>query len=164
MTRVGIFSDSHGDHRALDELLLQMGRIDAACFLGDIARDAAHLEERLAPMPQHPPLFAVHGNNDHACAQPDERLVELGGVRIYMTHGHHFNDQNLPKIANPRTILLHGHTHVPVNLHHVTHRTMNPGSTTIPKQESPRSYMLIDGTHIYWKHLEDGSVYMEDVL
>ena len=41
---------------------------------------------------------------------------------------------------------------------------MNPGSTTLPKQNSPKSYMLIDGGKVYWKHLEDGTVYMEDVL
>ena len=50
MMRVGIFSDSHGDRRALDELLEKMGHIDAACFLGDIASDAAYLREKLAEL------------------------------------------------------------------------------------------------------------------
>ena len=45
-----------------------------------------------------------------------------------------------------------------------THRYMNPGSTTLPKQGSPQSYMLIDGNNVYWKHLTDGTVYMQDVL
>lgn len=131
MTRVGIFSDSHGDHRALDELLLQMGRIDAACFLGDIARDAAHLEERLAPMPQHPPLFAVRGNNDLACALPDERLAELGGVRIYMTHGHRITS---PMALAYRAqecgaaVALFGHTHMPLCEYVGGVLLLNPGS------------------------------------
>ena len=46
MTRIGVFSDSHGDERSLERLLEQMGRLDAACFLGDIASDAAYLEAR----------------------------------------------------------------------------------------------------------------------
>ena len=44
MIRIGVFSDSHGDKQALDALLEKMGPIDAACFLGDIASDAAYLQ------------------------------------------------------------------------------------------------------------------------
>ena len=40
MTRIGVFSDSHGDIRALDELLEKMGYVDAVCFLGDVEQDA----------------------------------------------------------------------------------------------------------------------------
>ncbi|MDY4542485.1 MAG: metallophosphoesterase family protein, partial [Candidatus Ventricola sp.] len=88
--RVGVFSDSHGDHEALDELLERMGALDAVCFLGDVARDAEHLRERLAAMPNQPVLYAVRGNNDYysTCTLPWDLLIELGGVRIYMTHGH----------------------------------------------------------------------------
>ncbi|MGN0995903.1 MAG: metallophosphoesterase family protein [Candidatus Ventricola sp.] len=131
MTRVGIFSDSHGDCRALDELLLQMGHIDAACFLGDIARDAAHLEERLSQLPHQPPLYAVRGNNDFACALPDERLAELGGVRIYMTHGHLITS---PMALACRAkecgamVALFGHTHAPLCDYALGVLLLNPGS------------------------------------
>ena len=88
--RVGVFSDSHGDTKALDELLEKMGYVDAVCFLGDVARDAEHLEMRLSAMANRPQLYAVRGNNDYysTCLLPWEMLIELGGVRIYMTHGH----------------------------------------------------------------------------
>ena len=33
MTRIGVFSDSHGDRDALERLLEEMGHVDAACFL-----------------------------------------------------------------------------------------------------------------------------------
>ena len=88
--RVGVFSDSHGDHDALDALLDQMGCLDAVCFLGDVARDADHLRERLSAMPNQIPLYAVRGNNDYYsnCDLPWEQLIKLDGVRVYMTHGH----------------------------------------------------------------------------
>jgi len=88
--RVGVFSDSHGDSNALDELLEKMGHVDAVCFLGDVARDADHLRDRCAAMANQPPLYAVRGNNDYysTCQLPWELLIELDGVRIYMTHGH----------------------------------------------------------------------------
>ena len=114
--RVGVFSDSHGDHEALDELLERMGALDAVCFLGDVARDAEHLRERLAAMPNQPVLYAVRGNNDYysTCTLPWELLIELGGVRIYMTHGHQLVSlMNLAYKAQEcgAQVALFGHTH-----------------------------------------------------
>ena len=163
-----IASDIHGSAACTRTLLdrFQAEEADVLVLLGDILYHGPRndLPEAYAPKEvaallnaMADKILCVRGNCE---AEVDQMML----TPVYMTHGHHFNDQNLPKIANPRTLLLHGHTHVPVNLHHDTHRTMNPGSTTIPKQESPRSYMLINGTHIYWKHLEDGTIYMEDVL
>lgn len=114
--RVGVFSDSHGDHEALDELLERMGALDAVCFLGDVARDAEHLQERLAGMPNQPPLYAVRGNNDYysTCTLPWELLIELNSVRIYMTHGHRLVSlMNLAYKAQEcgAQVALFGHTH-----------------------------------------------------
>ena len=114
--RVGVFSDSHGDHEALDELLESMGPLDAVCFLGDVARDAEHLRERLAAMPNQPVLYAVRGNNDYysTCTLPWDLLIELGGVRIYMTHGHRLVSlMNLAYKAQEcgAQVALFGHTH-----------------------------------------------------
>ena len=178
-----IASDIHGSAACTRALLdrFQAEDADVLVLLGDILYHGPRndLPETYAPKEVAALLnevadqiLCVRGNCE---AEVDQMMLDfpclagyaylyIEGTPVYITHGHHFNDQNLPKIANPRTILLHGHTHVPVNLKHDTHRTMNPGSTTIPKQDSAQRYMLIDGTHIYWKHLEDGSVYMEDVL
>ena len=56
MTRIGVFSDSHGDRDALERLLEEMGHVDAACFLGDISSDAMFLREKLEEMPHQPVL------------------------------------------------------------------------------------------------------------
>ena len=131
--RVGVFSDSHGDTQALDELLEKMGYVDAVCFLGDVARDADHLEQRLAAMPNRPPLYAVRGNNDyyHTCLLPWEKLIELGGVRIYMTHGHKIvSDMSLVYKAMEceAQIAMFGHTHVPLCEVEQGVMLINPGS------------------------------------
>ncbi len=131
MMRVGVFSDSHGDHDALDALLEKMGKLDAVCFLGDVAGDAAHLQARLAQRPNRPPLFAVRGNNDFFSPLPLERVEEIGGVRVYMTHGH--------MTAGPAALLykaqergaqvaLFGHTHVPLCETVQGVLLLNPGS------------------------------------
>ena len=130
--RVGVFSDSHGDHEALDALLERMGHIDAACFLGDVARDAFHLEDRLAAMPGQPPLYAVRGNNDLRCyTLPLDRIEELGGVRIYMTHGH--MTAGLLSLAyrakeHGAAVALFGHTHAALCEVEQGVMLVNPGS------------------------------------
>ena len=133
MMRVGVFSDSHGDHQALDDLLEKMGALDAVCFLGDVAGDAEHLEAHLSVMPNHPPLYAVRGNNDYfgVCALPWERIVELDGVRIYMTHGHRVASLlSLAYKANEAgaKVALFGHTHTALCETQQGVLLLNPGS------------------------------------
>ena len=131
MTRVGVFSDSHGDWEALDVLLEKMGSIDAVCFLGDIARDVDHLQMRLSRMPQHPALYAVRGNNDFACLLPLERVEVIGGMRVYMTHGHRFHGpMSLVYRAreNDAQIALFGHTHMKLCEREQGVLLINPGS------------------------------------
>ena len=131
MTRVGVFSDSHGDRDALERLLEKMGHIDAACFLGDVASDAAYLRERLAAMAHEPVLYAVRGNNDLASMLPDDLLIELGGSRIYMEHGHMCpNLMTLAYRAKDRgaEIALFGHTHEPLCEYAYGVLLLNPGS------------------------------------
>ena len=114
MTRIGVFSDSHGDRDALERLLEEMGHVDAACFLGDISSDAMFLREKLEEMPHQPVLYAVRGNNDLASMLPDQLLIELGGHKIWMEHGHLV--PNLMTLAfrakdHGADIALFGHTH-----------------------------------------------------
>jgi predicted phosphodiesterase len=78
---------------------------------------------------------------------------------VYATHGHSYNTKNPPPLM-PGDILLHGHTHVPAwqefgegNLY------LNPGSLSIPKENSPHSYMTLEEGLFRWKELESGEVY-----
>ena len=38
---------------------------------------------------------------------------------------------------------------------------MNPGSVSLPKNGSCRSYMTMEEGHFLWKELHSGQVYME---
>ncbi len=87
-------------------------------------------------------------------------LVSLeNGNLMYVTHGHHFNEQTPPPLKKG-DILLNGHTHVPKCTQHENFTYMNPGSVSIPKENSPRSYMMWEGSHFEWKELDDGQTYM----
>jgi putative phosphoesterase len=56
-------------------------------------------------------------------------------------------------------ILLHGHTHIPACEEFETYTYLNPGSVSIPKEQSPHSYMVFDGHTFLWKNLETGEIY-----
>ena len=111
-------------------------------------------------------IFCVRGNCDTEVDQmvlefpimADYCILTAGRRLVYATHGHRFNRGQLPPIRQ-NDILLHGHTHIPAweqfgrnNLY------LNPGSVSIPKEDSPHSYMILEDHTFIWKDL-DGNEY-----
>ena len=87
-------------------------------------------------------------------------LMMVGERTYFVTHGHHYNLSALPPLG-PGDILLHGHTHVPNWTPFGTdHWVLNPGSVTLPKENSPHSYLVIKGSKVTWKTL-DGEIFHE---
>lgn len=79
------------------------------------------------------------------------------GRMFFLTHGHKLNPQNMPKIKKG-DILFNGHTHVS-KIEELENGVvyMNPGSVSIPKENTPRGYMVIEDTAVIHKSL-DGEV------
>ncbi len=117
-------------------------------------------------------LLCVRGNCDAEVDQmvlefpvlADYAVLPVGRRLIYATHGHIYHVKNLPPLA-PGDVLLHGHTHVPAwtefgqgNLY------LNPGSVSIPKENSPHSYMTLEENTMQWKELESSAVFHELTL
>ena len=117
-------------------------------------------------------IFCVRGNCDTEVDQmvlefpvlADYAVLPVGQRLIYATHGHIYHVKNLPPLA-PGDVLLHGHTHVPAwtefgqgNLY------LNPGSVSIPKENSPHSYMTLEENTMQWKELESSAVFHELTL
>ena len=51
-------------------------------------------------------------------------------------------------------VLPHGHTHVPAKVHTETFWYLNPGSVSLPKENSPHGYMTVEDGIFVWKNLE----------
>lgn len=113
-------------------------------------------------------ILCVRGNCD---AEVDQMVLEFPimadyavlvekGRNIFLTHGHVYNEEKLPALQKG-DILLHGHTHVPVCREHERYTYINPGSISIPKENSLHSYMVIEEGVFSWKNLETGEVYKE---
>ena len=125
-----------------------------------------------APFARKNQIFCVRGNCDTEVDQmvlefpvlADYAVLPVGQRLIYATHGHIYHVKNLPPLA-PGDVLLHGHTHVPAwtefgqgNLY------LNPGSVSIPKENSPHSYMTLEENTMQWKELESSAVFHELTL
>ena len=113
-------------------------------------------------------IFCVRGNCDTEVDQmvlkfpvmADYALLPFGDRMIFVTHGHHFNMEQCPPLM-PGDILLHGHTHVPAWMPFGTrHVYLNPGSVSIPKEGSPRGYILMTDDGFEWKSLTGEKYHM----
>lgn len=110
-------------------------------------------------------IAAVRGNCDCEVDQmvlqfpmlADYALLEAEGLTLYATHGHIWNEENVPPMP-PGAVLLNGHFHVPVCREHEGYLYLNPGSVSIPKDGSPGGYMVLENRTFRWKDLS-GAVY-----
>ncbi|MGN0334785.1 MAG: phosphodiesterase [Lachnospiraceae bacterium] len=112
-------------------------------------------------------ILCVRGNCE---AEVDQMVLEFPvvaeyacfyeeGHMIFATHGHVFNEKNVPPLK-AGDILLHGHTHIPECTKHEKFTCLNPGSVSIPKGNSVHGYMMLKNGRFTWKNL-DGEIYME---
>lgn len=176
-----IASDIHGSAYYCEKLLEAMKReqADRLLLLGDILYHGPRndLPTGYAPkkviemLNEHKQdILCVRGNCDTEVDQmvlkfpilADYAVLTAGKRLIYVTHGHIYNNGHLPPI-HPGDIILHGHTHIPVCEEYETHTYLNPGSVSIPKENSPHSYMTFDGREFAWKDLE-GQAYRHYLL
>jgi hypothetical protein len=70
-------------------------------------------------------------------------ILYTGDRMIFTTHGHTWNTKNPPPLKKG-DILLHGHTHIPVIEDAGGYYYLNPGSLSIPKNNTPHSYMIME--------------------
>ena len=74
----------------------------------------------------------------------DYAYLELDGLSVFATHGHHHNTATPPPLRAGE-ILLHGHTHV-LKIEEFGNKNfyINPGSAALPKENNPRTYALYE--------------------
>lgn len=105
-------------------------------------------------------ILCVRGNCDTEVDQmvlnfpimADYAILSVTNRMIFATHGHNFNCDSLPSLKNG-DILLHGHTHIPKCEQKENYLYFNPGSVSIPKENSAHSYMTLTGNTFEWKSL-----------
>ena len=103
-------------------------------------------------------IMAIKGNCDSEVDQmvldfpmmSETALIENGGLAALAIHGHK-NMDNAP--LGGVDILFYGHTHVPDNTVKNGVVYANPGSVSIPKEGSPKGFILWEGRTLNWTSL-----------
>lgn len=177
MAKLLIASDIHGDAQTCAKLveIYKASGAEKLVLLGDVLYHGPRNDlpagyapkkviELLNPLKNE--ILCVRGNCDGEVDQmvldfpilADYAYISVDGLHIFATHGHNFNTQKLPPLAKG-DILLHGHTHVPVALEFGDENVyINPGSLSIPKENSPKSYMIYENRSFSFIEL-DGDEY-----
>jgi len=173
-----IASDIHGSAYYCEKLLeaFKIEKADRLILLGDILYHGPRndLPKDYAPKKviellngMKDKIHCVRGNCD---AEVDQMVLEFpimadyavfteGKYTVYATHGHVYGPQNLP-VRGENIVLLSGHTHVPACEKKDGFVCMNPGSVSIPKENSEHGYMMWADDMFVWKNLE-GERYKE---
>ncbi|MBQ2676687.1 MAG: phosphodiesterase [Clostridia bacterium] len=173
-----IASDIHGSAYYCEKLIeaYKSEKADKMLLLGDILYHGPRndLPRDYAPKKvieilngYKDKILCVRGNCDTEVDQmvlqfpilADYAVICEGNTLIYATHGHIYNEQNLPPLQKG-DILLNGHTHVSAYREHEDFVYLNPGSVSIPKEQTPHGYMTLQNGCFIQKDL-DGNVINE---
>lgn len=135
-----VVSDNHGKQRPIEEIRQQHRNADAFFHCGDSELPASFLDG----------FVSVCGNNDYTMELPESRIVEIDGLRIFITHGHRYLyfgrlDMLISKARQENCqLVLYGHTHV-------FHAEMidgiqlvNPGSVSHNRDGTRTSYAIVE--------------------
>lgn len=175
--KIMVASDIHGDTFWCDKMLsaFDKEKADKLLLLGDILYHGPRndLPANYAPKEvisllnaRKNDIMCVRGNCDTEVDQmvlefpimADYCILPIEERIIYATHGHRYNLET-PMPMQSGDILLHGHTHVPAWISFGNHNLyLNPGSVSIPKENTKHSYMIMEGREISWKDME-GNTY-----
>ena len=84
----------------------------------------------------------------------DYNILFWNNKKIIMTHGHIFNEDNLPPMEEG-DILLYGHFHIPFAEKIDEKIFLNPGSISLPKENFENSYGVFQEDYFIIKNLEE---------
>lgn len=170
-----IASDIHGSAYYCNKLMLRIEdeKIDRLLLLGDILYHGPRndLPKEYAPKEVirmlnsiSDKILCVRGNCESEVDQmvldftclSESALLSIDGIDIFATHGHIYGEKNPPKLHN-KEILLCGHTHIPKCVEYETFTYINPGSVSIPKEDSYHGYIVFENRCFTFKDL-DGEI------
>ena len=115
-------------------------------------------------------IIAVRGNCD---SEVDEMVLDFpimstysniiyNDRRIFLTHGHIYNEDNMPSLRDG-DLFIYGHFHVPRLDKKCNKYLINPGSITLPKENNPHTYGVLEKDRFMVKDL-GGNTFKEIII
>ncbi|MBN7773637.1 phosphodiesterase [Clostridium aminobutyricum] len=107
-------------------------------------------------------IIAVRGNCESEVDQmvldypvmADYSIILRQGRRLFLTHGHIFGPDNLPNLSEG-DVFLYGHTHIPIAEKRDNIYVINPGSITMPKENNPHTFGILEGDTFIIRDLDN---------
>lgn len=144
--RVLIVSDTHRDNDNYFKIIEKLKDVDLVVHCGD-----AEGSEYAISQATGCETLIVMGNNDFFSDLPREIETEIGGYRVWITHGHTYGvamgSERIKEEALLRgfDIVMFGHTHRPLVDIDKDVIAVNPGSLSYPRQDGRKpSYMIME--------------------
>lgn len=176
--KIGIISDTHGDIVQVEKALEILKDCEYIIHCGDVLYHGPRNElpknynpKKLAELlSTKDNIIYIRGNCDSDVDEmvikrdlkEKNRLLNLGKYSIYAVHGYEETEEDRVNKAHElgSDIVISGHTHIKVLKEKDGIIVINPGSTTIPKDESS-SICLIEDNSIKLISLENNEIIKE---
>ena len=163
--KILIVSDIHGNYLNMKKVLDNEVNFDYMFILGDVLSgpyiegyDPDELANLLNTYSNK--IFYVRGNCDvsrmdllNFYMEKDYLLLPIDNINFFLTHGHMYNEHMLPDVEFD--VYMQGHTHIPVMKKVGDIIYLNPGSITLPKGMSDKSYIVYKDNNFYLKDLNN---------
>lgn len=145
LKKIGVVSDTHGDISGAVIAMKKILPLDFIIHLGDYVEDGQLIEEKVGV-----PVIGIKGNCDFQSTLPEDRLLEIGDKKIFLTHGHRYDVKwNYHKLFYKgleleADVVLFGHTHVATRFIEEGMLLMNPGSISKPRGREEKTFALLE--------------------
>lgn len=174
-----IASDLHGSFYYAKKILeiFESEKADKLIFLGDIYNHGPRnaLPKEYSPMEVatllnsvKEKMIVVKGNCDSEVDTMisefdfiESACLDILGKTVFLTHGHVYNKDKMPKTRYDAIIYGHFHTGFIEKLNGVT--VANCGSLSLPKNNTPNSYIVIENGEIILKNIDGTIIQKENI-
>jgi len=139
-----VFSDAHGNKEAITTIIANNPVYDYIISLGDSELQDSFLQQF--------DIIAIKGNYPRDAGFLFHSELEVGGKKLFLTHGHKFGvHKSLVKLSNHAInngydLVLYGHTHIARYDKAGSCLLVNPGSIKSPRNALPPSFLIIEIT------------------
>jgi len=161
--KVLIVSDIHGNYNNLNKVINDNKGFDYLLILGDILSSFCGDDIINLLNSYNTKIIAVRGNCDNMNIEKLDFSLEnyfvvtpIDNKLFFLTHGHLYDRHS--DLGVDYDVYLQGHTHVPMMIEENNKLYLNPGSITLPRGGSIKSYILYESGVFYLKSVDDNTV------
>ena len=183
--KIGVISDIHGSYGYLKKAINSIGKVDRYILLGDVLYHGArndlpegHNPKKVISLLEDKNFSFITGNCDsqidhHVLKIPEPvyyKTESYNDLNIFMTHGWTPSIEEAESLAKELkcNVLFYGHTHIPEFEKKDGIYIINPGSISLPKEDSKHSAirLTIEGKQniVEFIDIENNDIYQREEL